>query len=92
VRLKCSKCSNVFEIDRLSAMLGGTGLIKLGPYRYLKCPACGKRSLFNFYSSVKDPVTWPRSEQTQEEAQPSMSEEEAEKKRLEDSKYENNRT
>ena len=81
----------MFETSRLSAMLQGTGLVNLGPYRYLKCPACGKRSLFNFYSSVKDPTTWPKPEETPE-TQLAMSEEEAERKRLEDSKYERDRT
>jgi DNA-directed RNA polymerase subunit RPC12/RpoP len=89
VRLKCSKCNNVFETDTISAMLRGTGLLNLGPYRLLKCPACGKRSLFKFFTSINEPVTWPKPEETQE-AQPMMSEEEIEKKRIEDSKYERN--
>ncbi len=91
VRLKCSKCGNVFETSRASAMTSGTGFLNLGPYRLLKCPACGKRSLFNFFSSVKDPITWPKAEVLQE-VQPAISEEDAEKKRLEESKYEQDRT
>ena len=59
----------------------------MGPYKFLKCPACGKRSFFNVYSSVKEPVTWPKPEkETEAELQPT--EEEIEKKRLEESKYE----
>jgi hypothetical protein len=76
----------------MSMMGQAGGFINLGPYKYLKCPACGKRSIFNIYSSAKDPVTWPKPEQTQEEAQPAISEEEAERKKLEDSKYERSGT
>lgn len=55
----------------------------------IRCPACGKNSFFNFLSSVKDPVTWPPQEKTQEKpAEPQLPEEEQEKKRIEESKYE----
>jgi len=38
---------------------------------------------------VKDPVTWPRQEKKQDEpVEPQLSEEELEKKRIEESKYE----
>lgn len=86
-RLKCSKCGNVFELgNRLVAEVQG-GLVRLGPYKLLKCPACGRRSFFNVYSSVKEPVTWPKQETPlQTEAPPS--EEELEKKQIEESKYE----
>ncbi|MCJ7560986.1 hypothetical protein MUO79_10285 [Candidatus Bathyarchaeota archaeon] len=61
----------------------------LGPYKLLKCPACGKRSWFNIYSSVKDPITWPPEEKKQEQPpEPQLTEEEEEKKRIEESKYE----
>ena len=82
VRLKCKKCTNVFEAG-LSNILS----LHAGPFHLLKCPACNKRSWFNFYSSVKDPITWPISEQTQTIKKP-FTEEEYEKKRIEDSKYE----
>jgi rubredoxin len=84
VRLKCKKCGNVFEQG-----LGGAVLAPhIGPLHYMKCPACGKSSWFNVYSSVKDPITWPPEAMQQQVAQPELSEEELEKKRIEDSKYE----
>jgi NAD-dependent SIR2 family protein deacetylase len=86
-RLRCSKCGNVFELEnRFKAELGG-GLVHLGPYKRLKCPACGKPSFFNVYSSVKDPVTWPKEEKPMVSEIP-QTEEDLEKKRIEESKYE----
>ena len=86
-RLKCSKCGNVFELgNRWTAGLQG-GMVHLGPYKLLKCPACGKRSFFNVYSSVKDSVTWPKADKPPEAESP-LTEDEAEKKRIEESKYE----
>jgi len=82
-RLKCKKCCAVFEQG-----LGGTVLAPhIGPLHYIKCPSCKKSSWLNVYSSVKDPVTWP-AEEKQQTPQPQLSEEELEKKRIEDSKYE----
>jgi hypothetical protein len=86
VRLKCKKCSAVFEEG-----LGGAILAPhLGPYHYIKCPACKKSSWLNVYSSVKDPLTWPPEEanKQQQTAEPQLSEEELERKRIEESKYE----
>jgi hypothetical protein len=40
------------------------------------------------YSSVKAPITWPPEEAKQQAPAPAMTEEELERKRLEDSKYE----
>jgi hypothetical protein len=37
---------------------------------------------------VKDPVTWPPQEKQAQAAQPELTEEEQEKKRIEESKYE----
>lgn len=84
-RLKCKKCGNVFEQG-----LGGAVLAPhVGPYHYMKCPACGKSSWLNIYSSVKDPVTYPPQEKKPgQEPERQMSEEEQEKKRIEESKYE----
>ncbi|MCW3996595.1 MAG: hypothetical protein NWE98_10680 [Candidatus Bathyarchaeota archaeon] len=87
-RVKCKKCNNVFEQG-----LGGVMLSPhIGPLHYVKCPACGKRSWLNVYSSVKDPITWPPEERQREQAaaQPELelTEEELEKKRIEESKYE----
>ena len=84
-RLKCKKCEAVFEQG-----LGGAALAPhIGPLHYIKCPSCRKSSWLNVYSSVKDPVTWPPEERTQQQpAQPQLTEEELEKKRIEDSKYE----
>jgi hypothetical protein len=85
-RVKCKKCNNVFEQG-----LGGAALAPhIGPLHYVKCPACGKRSWLNIYSSVKDSLTWPPEEAKQQTAAPELTEQELEKKRLEDSKYERN--
>jgi hypothetical protein len=84
-RVKCKKCCAVFEQG-----LGGAALAPhVGPLHYVKCPACGKRSWLNIYSSVKDTITWPLQEkQPMEPFQSQLTEEELEKKRIEDSKYE----
>jgi hypothetical protein len=86
-RVKCKKCGAVFEQG-----LGGAVLAPhLGPLHYIRCPACKKHSWLNVYSSVKDPLTWPPEEAkaVQQAAAPEeLSEEELERKRIEDSKYE----
>ena len=82
VRLQCKKCTSVFEAG-LSNILS----LHVGPYHLIKCPVCSKRGWFNFYSSVKDPITWPIPVKTQTIRKP-FTEEEYEKKRIEDSKYE----
>jgi hypothetical protein len=84
-RLKCKKCDNIFEQG-----LGGAALVPhVGPLHYVKCPACGKRSWLNIYSSVKDPITWPPEKAIQQQAiHPELTEEELEQKRIEESKYE----
>jgi len=84
-RVKCKKCNNIFEQG-----LGGAVLAPhVGPLHYVKCPACGKRSWLNIYSSIKDPVTWPLEEAKQQQVPPAeLTEEELEKKRIEESKYE----
>jgi RNase P subunit RPR2 len=83
-RLKCKKCGNVFEKGFSGAVLAP----HVGPYHVMKCPACGKRSWFNVYSSVKNPVTWPPQEKQEQTVEPELTEEELEKKRIEESKYE----
>jgi hypothetical protein len=83
-RVKCKKCQNVFEQN-----LGVAALAPhIGPLHYVKCPACGKRSWLNVYSSVKDPVTWPPEEAKQQAPAPALTDEELERKRIEESKYE----
>lgn len=82
-RLKCKNCGNVFDYEYKPL----DSFVHLGPYKRIQCPACGKSSFFNVYSSAKDPVTWPP-EAKQQVSQPQLSEEEIEKKRIEDSKYE----
>jgi hypothetical protein len=84
-KVKCKKCCAVFEQG-----LGGAALAPhIGPLHYVKCPACGKRSWLNVYSSVKDSLTWPPEEAKQQQvAAPELTEEELEKKRIEESKYE----
>ena len=84
-RLKCKKCGAVFEYTYKPL----ASPVHLGPYKQIQCPACGKTSWQNAYSSVKDPVTWPPEAKQQEQtAQPQLTEEELEKKRIEESKYE----
>jgi hypothetical protein len=84
-RAKCKKCGKVYEQGLGVAVLAP----HVGPLHYVKCPACGKRSWLNIYSSTKDPITWPEEEAKQQQAaQPELSEEELEKKRIESSKYE----
>jgi len=79
------KCGNVFEYTYKP--LGS--LVHLGPYKQVQCPACGKSSWLNIYSSVKDPITWPPEGKQQEQvAPPQLTEAELEKKRIEESKYE----
>lgn len=61
----------------------------LGPYKRVKCPACGKSGWYNVYSSVKDAVTWlPEEKKKTEQPEQQLTEEELEKKRIEESKYE----
>ena len=61
----------------------------LGPYKLVKCPACGKSSWLNIYFISERPITWPPEEKPEEQvAQPQLTEEELEKKRIEESKYE----
>ena len=85
-RLKCKKCGAVFE----KSYMPFDSAVRLGPVRLYKCPACGKRSFFNQMSSVKDPITWPKREKSQElqTAELQLTEEEQEKKHIEESKYE----
>ena len=83
-RLKCKKCGEVFQYEYKPL----DSLVHLGPYKYVSCPACGKKSWFNVYSSVKDEVTWPSKENTEKKPEAQLSEEELEKNRIEESKYE----
>jgi hypothetical protein len=83
-RLKCKKCSTVFEYTYRPL----NSLVNLGPYKRIQCPACGKSSWLNVYSSVKDPVTWPLEEKQQQAPKAPLTNEELEKKRIEESKYE----
>jgi RNase P subunit RPR2 len=87
VRLKCKKCGNVFEQGLTAGILLAP---HIGPYKRVKCPACGKSGWYNVYSSVKEPVTWPPEAKQKGEQHPKqpLTEEELEKKRIEESKYE----
>ena len=78
---KCPKCGVVFEASR---SFSG---IHLGPYKQLKCPACGKISFMNAH--VKEPVTYPPlEEKSGQQPESAWSEEEREKRLIEESKYE----
>ncbi len=84
-RLKCKKCGAVFEYDYKPL----DSFVHLGPLKYIKCPSCGKRSFFDVYSSINEPVTSPPQEQkTKEEQEKPLTQEELEHKRIEESKYE----
>jgi len=83
-RVKCKKCLAVFEQGMGGAVLAP----HIGPLHYVKCPACGKRSWLNIYSSIKDPITWPPEEHTKQAPIPELTDEEMEQKRIEESKYE----
>jgi len=84
-RVICRKCTNVYE----QSLAGVVIAPHVGPLHYVKCPACGKRSWTNVYSSVKDPITWPPEAKQKDQAfQLELSEEELENKRIEESKYE----
>jgi ribosomal protein S27AE len=84
-RLKCGKCGNVFEYEYKPM----ASLVHLGPYKRIRCPACSKNSFFNVYSSVKDSITYPSQEKKSEEkTEQILTEEDQEKKRIEESKYE----
>jgi predicted nucleic-acid-binding Zn-ribbon protein len=78
MRAKCPKCGAVFEVEV------GLSLVHVGPWRYTKCPACGKRSMMNNF--VTDEVTWPP-EEHKPRSEP-LSDEELKRKRIEDSKSE----
>jgi len=82
-RVKCKKCEAVFEPSK-----GAYLMPHVGTLHYIKCPACGKRSWLNLYSSVKDPLTWPPQEAQKQAAEPELTEEELERKHIEESKYE----
>jgi hypothetical protein len=83
-KLKCGKCGSVFEYQYKPL----DSLVHVGPYKRVKCPSCSQTSWQNAYSSVKDPVTWPPQQKTQQAPEARMSDEELEKKRIEESKYE----
>ncbi|MGA2665621.1 MAG: hypothetical protein ABSF83_11825 [Nitrososphaerales archaeon] len=80
MRGKCPKCGAVFAIKPMPS------LIHVGPWRYTKCPACGKSSMMNNF--VSDPITWPPEEKEGEGSKAPLSEDALKRKRIEDSKYE----
>jgi rRNA maturation protein Nop10 len=78
MKAKCPKCGSVFDVKL------GLSIIHAGPYRWTKCPACGKSSLMNNF--VNDPVTW--SPEEKEKKDETLTNEELKKKRIDESKYE----
>jgi len=76
LRAKCPKCGAVFGVSP------GLSIVHAGPWRYTKCPACGKRNVMNNF--VSDPITWP----PPEKESPPPTEDELKRKRLDESKYE----
>jgi ribosomal protein S27AE len=84
-RLKCKKCGAVFEYDYKPL----DSIVHVGPYKRIQCPACGKSSFFNVYSSVSDPITWPpETKKAEQQTKEQLTEDELEEKRIEESKYE----
>jgi len=83
-RVKCKKCSAVYE----QGLSGAIFSPHVGPYHYIKCPACKKYGWVNVYSSVQDSVTWPPQTPLEQPVEAELTEEEQLKKRIEDSKYE----
>lgn len=82
-RLKCKKCGAVFEYKP------GLSFVHAGPYKTVTCPACKKTSFMNTNNTVNEPLTWsPEERQQQPAAEPQLTEEDLEKKRIEESKYE----
>lgn len=79
MRARCPKCQAVFEVK------ASPSLVHLGPWRFTKCPACGKSSMTNNF--VSDAVTWPPDSADRGKA-PSLTDEELRQKRLEESKFE----
>jgi len=53
--LKCGKCG--VEFDYVWAPFFSTIAVRLGKYRYFRCPACKKRSKFNIWDTRVDPST-----------------------------------
>jgi predicted Zn finger-like uncharacterized protein len=81
MRAKCPKCGAVFDVSR---SFSG---IRFLMYKRLKCPSCGRVSFMNAY--VKDPITWvPEEKKTRQATGRKLTDEELEKKRIEESKYE----
>ncbi len=84
-RIKCKKCGAIFEYEYKPF----ESLAHLGPYKMVKCPACGKSSFINVFSNVKDPVNYPsQTKKPDEQTGQPLLEEDQEKKRIEESKYE----
>lgn len=79
MRSKCPKCGTVFETPWHQSF------VNLGPWKYLKCPSCGKSSLMR--TGVKDPITWfPEGAPIEENHV--ISEKDQLDKRIEESRYE----
>ena len=78
MRAKCPKCGAVFDASRMFAG------IHVGPFKQLTCPSCGRTSFMNTYS--KATINYPPP--ANQKPQTTISDEELEKKRIEDSKYE----
>ncbi len=84
-RLKCKKCGAIFEYQYRPL----DSLVHLGPYKRLQCPSCGKAGWFNVYSSVNEPITFPpQQKKPEEQPEQTLSDEELERRRIEESKYE----
>ncbi len=77
---KCSKCPAVFDASRSILML------HIGPFKQLKCPACGKISFMKTY--LKDSITWPLEEKKPQSSESVLTDEKLEQQRIEESKYE----
>ncbi len=79
MRAKCPKCGAVFDASLMFSE------IHIGPWKTLKCPSCEKVSFMNAYT--KDPLNWP-AKNAPKQTEPQLEQEDLERKRIEDSKYE----
>jgi ribosomal protein S27AE len=77
---KCPKCGAIFNAS------GSMSIVHVGPIKQIKCPKCGKISFMN--TNVKEPITYPPSQQNAAQTTNDSISEVEQKRRIEESKYE----